>query len=42
MLQRREAQSLAEGTEQTRLVFADRQWEVETKIKTTEHLGSGG
>ena len=37
MLQRREAQSLAEGTEQTRLVFADRQWEVETKIKTTEH-----
>lgn len=37
MLQRREAQSLAEGTEQTRLVFAERQWEVETKIKTTEH-----
>ena len=37
MLQRREAQSLAEGTQQTRLVFADRQWEVETKIKTTEH-----
>ena len=39
MLQRREAQSLAEGTEQTRLVFADRQWEVETQIKTTDHPG---
>lgn len=37
MLQRREAQSLAEGTQQTRLVFADRQWEVETQIKTTDH-----
>ena len=37
MLQRREAQSLAEGTQQTRLVFADRQREVETQIKTTDH-----
>ena len=37
MLQRRETQSLAEGTQQTRLVFADRQWEVETQIKTTDH-----
>ena len=37
MLQRREAQPLAEGTKQTRLVFADRQWEVETEIKSTDH-----
>ena len=37
MLQRRQPQSLPEGTKQTRLVFADRQWEVETEIKTTEH-----
>ena len=37
MLQRRDAQPLAEGTKQTRLVFADRQWEVETEIKTTDH-----
>ncbi len=37
MLQRRQPQSLAEGTKQTRLVFADRQWEVETEIKTTDH-----
>jgi general secretion pathway protein I len=37
MLQRREPQSLPEGTRQTRLVFADRQWEVETEIKTTDH-----
>lgn len=37
MLQCREAQSLAEGTKQTRLVFADRQWEVQTEIKSTDH-----
>ena len=37
MLQRRQAQSLGEGKRQTRLVFADRQWEVETEIKTTDH-----
>ena len=37
MLQRRQAQSLGEGKRQTRLVFADRQWEVETQIKTTDH-----
>ena len=37
MLQRRDAQPLAEGTKQTRLVFADREWEVETEIKTTDH-----
>ena len=37
MLQRRKAQSLGEGKQQTRLVFADRQWEVETQIKTTDH-----
>ena len=37
MLQRREPQSLSEGTKQTRLVFADRQWEVETKVKSTDH-----
>ena len=37
MLQRRQPQSLPEGTKQTRLVFADRQWEVETEIKTTDH-----
>ena len=37
MLQRREATSLTEGTTQTRLVFADREWEVETEIKTTDH-----
>ena len=37
MLQRRQPQSLPEGTRQTRLVFADRQWEVETEIKTTDH-----
>jgi general secretion pathway protein I len=37
MLQRREPQSLPEGTKQTRLVFADRQWEVETKVKSTDH-----
>jgi general secretion pathway protein I len=35
MLQRREPQSLPEGTKQTRLVFADRQWEVETEVKST-------
>ena len=39
MLQRRQAQSLGEGKQQTRLVFADRQWEVETQIKTTDHPG---
>ena len=37
MLQRREPQSLPEGTKQTRLVFADRQWEVETDVKSTDH-----
>lgn len=37
MLQRRHAQSLGEGKQQTRLVFADRHWEVETQIKTTDH-----
>lgn len=37
MLQRREPQSLPEGTKQTRLVFADRQWEVETEVKSTNH-----
>jgi type II secretion system protein I len=37
ILQRRDAQPLAEGTKQTRLVFADREWEVETEIKTTDH-----
>lgn len=37
MLQRREPQSLPEGTRQTRLVFADRQWEVETEVKSTDH-----
>ena len=37
MLQRRQAQSLREGKQQTRLVFADRQWEVETEIKTTDY-----
>ena len=37
MLQRRQPQSLPEGTKQTRLVFADRQWEVETEIKSTDH-----
>ena len=37
MLQRREATSLTEGTTQTRLVFADRQREVESEIKTTDH-----
>ena len=37
MLERRDAQPLAGGTKQTRLVFADRQWEVETEIKTTDH-----
>jgi general secretion pathway protein I len=37
MLQRREPQSLPEGTKQTRLVFADRQWEVETEVKSTDH-----
>ena len=37
MLQRREQQPLGEGKQQTRLVFADREWEVETQIKTTDH-----
>jgi general secretion pathway protein I len=37
MLQRREPQSLPEGTKQTRLVFAARQWEVETEVKSTDH-----
>jgi type II secretion system protein I len=37
MLQRREPQSLPEGTKQIRLVFADRQWEVETEVKSTDH-----
>ena len=37
MLQRRQTQSLGEGKRQTRLVFADRQWEIETQIKTTDH-----
>ena len=37
ILQRREPQSLPEGTKQTRLVFADRQWEVETEVKSTDH-----
>ena len=37
ILQRRDAQPLAEGTKQTRHVFADREWEVETEIKTTDH-----
>ena len=37
MLQRREPQSLPEGTKQTRLVFADRQWEVETEGTSTDH-----
>ena len=37
MLQRREPQSLPEGTKQTRLVFADRQLEVETEVKSTDH-----
>lgn len=37
MLQRREPQSLPEGKKQTRLVFADRQWEVETEVKSTDH-----
>ena len=37
MLQRREPQSLPEGTKQPRLVFAARQWEVETEVKSTDH-----
>ena len=37
ILQRRDAQPLAAGTKQTRLVFADREWEVETEVKTTDH-----
>ena len=37
MLERRDAQPLAGGTKQTRLAFADRQGEVETEIKTTDH-----
>ena len=37
ILQRRDAQPLAEGTKQTRLVVAHRKWEVETEIKTTDH-----
>ena len=37
MLQRREPQSLPEGSKQTRLVFADRQWEVEIEVKSTDH-----
>jgi len=37
MLQRRQGQALGEGRQQTRLVFADRQWEVDTQIKTTDH-----
>lgn len=37
LLQRRDAQPLSEGKTQTRLVFADRQWEVETEYKSTDH-----
>ena len=37
MRQRQESQPLREGKQQSRLVFADRQWEVETQVKATEH-----
>lgn len=35
--QRRNGQLLREGRQQTPLLFADREWEVRTEIKTTEH-----
>ncbi|NCF45261.1 MAG: type II secretion system minor pseudopilin GspI [Proteobacteria bacterium] len=37
MLQRRNAQLVAEGRSQTRMIFADREWEVETHITATDH-----
>ena len=37
MLQRRNAQLVAEGRSQTRMIFADREWEVETQITATDH-----
>lgn len=37
MRQRQESQPLREGKQQSRLVFADREWEVETQVKATEH-----
>ena len=37
MLQRRNAQLVAEGRSQTRMIFADREWEGETQITATDH-----
>ena len=37
MLQRRNAQLVEEGRSQTRMIFADREWEVETQITATDH-----
>lgn len=37
MLQRRDAQLVAQGRSQTRMIFADREWEVETQITATDH-----
>lgn len=37
LLQRKNPRSLDEGKEQSWLLFADREWEVETEIKSTDH-----
>jgi general secretion pathway protein I len=37
LLQRQNPRSLNTGKKQSRLVFADREWEVVTEIKSTDH-----
>jgi len=37
LLQRQNPQPLPEGKQQSRLLFADREWEVMTEVKSTDH-----
>ncbi len=37
LLQRQNPQPLREGKQQSRLLFADREWEVMTEVKSTDH-----
>ena len=37
LLQRQNPQPLREGKQQNRLLFADREWEVMTEVKSTDH-----
>lgn len=37
LLQRQNPQPLREGKQQSRLLFADREWEVLTEVKSTDH-----